>query len=136
MRFFNAIHIRLYRLTGGSFGGRVQGLRVLLLTTTGRKSGARRTTPLGYFEQDGAYVITASNAGFETHPAWFHNLRANPRATIDVADRRLEVTAEVAGPADRGRLWQRLLELSPGYGQYAQRTRREIPLVRLRPAPG
>jgi deazaflavin-dependent oxidoreductase (nitroreductase family) len=109
---------------------------VLLLTTTGRKSGARRTTPLGYFEDAEAYVIVASNAGFETHPAWFHNLKANPRARIEAEGRTLEVAAEVAGSDERGRLWARLLELSPGYGRYAERTRREIPLVRLRPAPG
>lgn len=128
-----AIAVYLYRLTGGKFGGKVQGLRVLLLTTTGRKTGKKRTTPVGYFEQDGGYVITGSNAGFDNHPAWFLNLRSIPRATIQVNDRQLEVEAEIAGPEQRARLWSRLMELAPSYGNYAKRTSREIPLVILRP---
>lgn len=128
-----AIAVFLYRLTDGKFGGRVQGLRVLLLTTTGRKTAKKRTTPLGYFEDDGSYVIIGSNAGFETHPAWFLNLKSNPRATIQVKDRQFQVNAEIAGPEKRGRLWARLIELAPGYANYAKRTRREIPLVILRP---
>jgi deazaflavin-dependent oxidoreductase (nitroreductase family) len=132
-KYFMAISVFLYRLTGGKFGGKMQGLRVLLLTTTGRKTGKKRTTPLGYFEQDGGYVIIASNAGFDTHPAWFHNLRSNPRAAIQVNDRQFEVSAEIAGVQKRGQLWERLMELSPSYANYAKRTRREIPLVILRP---
>src|SRR5574341_1013026 len=132
-RFLMAIAVFLYRLTDGKFGGRVQGLRVLLLTTTGRKTGKKRTTPLGYFEDDGSYVIIGSNAGFETHPAWFLNLKSNPRATIQVKDRQFQVNAEIAGPEKRERLWARLIELAPSYANYAKRTRREIPLVILRP---
>lgn len=127
------IMVRLYRLTDGRFGGSVQGLRVLLLTTTGRKTGKRRTTPLGFFEHEGGYVIIASNAGFDTHPAWFHNLKSNPRAAIEIGRRRVEVTAEIAGPEARSRLWARLMELAPSYGYYTERTRREIPMVVLRP---
>ncbi len=128
-----ALAVFLYRLSGGKIGGRVQGLRVLLLTTTGRKTGKKRTTPLGYFEQDGGYVIIGSNAGFDTHPAWFLNLRSTPRATIQINDRQLEVDAEIAGPKQRGQLWSRLMELAPSYTSYAKRTSREIPLVILRP---
>ncbi len=128
-----AIAVYLYRLTGGRFGGKVQGLNVLLLTTTGRKTGKPRTTPLGYFEQDGGYVIIGSNAGFDTHPGWFHNLRSNPRVTVEIQDKRMEARAEIAGPDKRGQLWTRLTELAPGYANYARRTRREIPLVLLRP---
>lgn len=132
-RFFLVIYVFLYRLTGGRFGSRVQGLPVLLLTTTGRKTGKRRTTPLGYLEYDGGYVVTGSNAGFDTHPAWFHNLTSNARATIEIGDRRFDVSAERAGSDERGRLWARLIEQAPGYAAYAQRTRREIPMVILRP---
>lgn len=128
-----AIAVFFYRLTDGKFGGTVQGLRVLLLTTIGRKSGIKRTTPLGYFDESGGYVIIGSNAGFDTHPAWFLNLKSNPRATIQVKDRQFEVNAEIAGPEKRGRLWARLIELAPSYANYAKRTRREIPLVILRP---
>jgi F420H(2)-dependent quinone reductase len=135
-RFINRIHIFLYRLTGGRFMGKVQGLRVLLLTTTGRKSGEVRTTPLGYFEQDGDYIIIASNAGFDSHPAWFHNLRSNLRTSIEVNDKKIEVIAEISGQDQRGQLWGRLIQLSPGYANYAKKTKREIPVVILHPEKG
>jgi deazaflavin-dependent oxidoreductase (nitroreductase family) len=132
-RVFMGVHVFLYRLTGGTFAGQVRGLRVLLLTTTGRKTGKVRTTPLGHFEHDGGYVIIGSNAGFDTHPAWFHNLKSNPHATIQVGDKRLEVSAEIVGPEQRHQLWGRLIELASGYADYAKKTRREIPIVILRP---
>lgn len=131
-RFFLGIHIFTYRLTGGKFGGKVRGLPVLLLTTSGRKTGKKRTIPLGYFKEAGGYVITASNAGFDAHPAWFHNLRSNPRATIEVDDQRFEVRAEIAAGEKRDQLWARLVSLAPGYAGYARKTRRVIPLVVLR----
>ena len=112
LRFFLAIYVFLYRLTAGKFGNKVQGLPVLLLTATGRKTGKKRTTPLGYFKDDSGYVITGSNAGFDTHPAWFHNLRRDPRATIEVNDQRFEVCAEIAEPDKRGQLWARLMEVA------------------------
>lgn len=132
-RVFTGIHIFFYRLTGGRFGGKVQGLRVLLLTTTGRKTGKARTTPLGHFEQQGGYVIIASNAGFDAHPSWFLNLKSNPHATIQLGDNRLDVSAEIAGSDKRGPLWSRLIELAPGYAGYEKETKREIPIVILRP---
>ena len=113
--------------------GEVQGLSVLLLTTTGRKTGKKRTTPLGYFTENGSYVITASNAGFDTHPAWFHNLRANPHVTLEIKDWKIEAEAEIAKSEKRAVLWSRLISLSPGYASYAVKTDREIPLVILRP---
>lgn len=132
-RIFLALHIFFYRLTGGKFGGKVQGLPVLLLTTSGRKTGKKRTTPLGYFKEDGGYVITASNAGFDTHPAWYHNLRGDPHATIEVNDQRYDVRAEIAGEEKRDQLWAKLITLAPGYANYEKKTRRKIPLVILRP---
>jgi F420H(2)-dependent quinone reductase len=133
-RRFLAIYVFLYRLTGGKFGGRVQGLRVLLLTTTGRKTGKKRTTPLGYFEHDGGYIIIGSNAGSDAHPAWFHNLKGNPHATVEVDDRQFEASAEIVGPDGRGQLWTRLIAVAPAYANYAHKTSREIPLVALRAA--
>ena len=126
-----AIAVLLYRLTGGRFGGKVLGLRVLLLTTTGRKTGKQRTTPLGYFEQDGGYVIIGSNAGSDTHPGWFHNLRSDPHVTVEVKNKQSEASAEIAGTDRRGQLWSQLIELAPGYSNYAKRTSREIPVVIL-----
>lgn len=126
-------HVFLYRLSRGKLGSEMKGFHVLLLTTRGRKSGKQRTTPLGYFEHDGGFVIIGSNAGLDTHPAWFYNLRNNPRATIQVKDSVFEVTAEVVGAEARGQLWTRLMELAPGYAAYEKRTTREIPLVILQP---
>ena len=135
-RFFQSIRalmVSLYRLTDGKFGGRVQGLQVLLLTTVGRKTGEERTTPLGYFMEDGNYIITASNAGLDTHPAWFHNLRANPHVRIEIKNQQLEAEAEVATPEKRRALWSQLISLSPWYANYAKKTTREIPLILLHP---
>jgi deazaflavin-dependent oxidoreductase (nitroreductase family) len=130
------LHVFFYRLTRGRFGGQVGSLRVLLLTTTGAKTGKTHTTALSFFEDDGAYVIVGSNAGFATHPAWFHNLKRNPRAMIEINDKQLPVEAAIAGPDKRRELWARLIELAPGYQAYANRTRREIPIVLLRPPEG
>ena len=91
-RLFMALGTYLYKISNGKIGGRISGLQVLLLTTTGRKTGKKRTTPLGYFkDQEGGYVIIGSNAGFDTHPAWFHNLTSQPHVTIQIKDKELEV---------------------------------------------
>ncbi len=131
---FKSLAVLLYRISGGFLGGRVQGLPVLLLATKGRKTGKSRTTPLGYFEHDGGFVVTASNAGSDSHPAWFLNLRSNPEARVHVKGEAFDVTAEIATPELRAILWSRLIELAPGYARYSKRTRREIPLVILKPA--
>lgn len=128
-----SIIVFLYQRTGGKVGGTMQGLPVLLLTTTGRKTGQQRTTPLGYFERDGGYVIIASNAGFDTHPAWFHNLKSNPHVTLQIQDKQLTALAEPAAPELRQQLWAKLVKLAPGYQAYEKRTTREIPVVVLRP---
>jgi len=133
---FMAIYVSLYRLTGGRFGGKVQGLPVLLLTTIGRKTGKKRTTPLGYFENDGYYVVTASNAGFNTHPAWFYNLKSHPKVEFQIGNKQLTGMAEPATSALRQQLWDELVKRAPGYGAYEKRTTREIPVVRLRPVAG
>jgi F420H(2)-dependent quinone reductase len=131
-RFFLAINVFLYRLTGGKFGNRVQGLPVLLLTTIGRKTGKKRITPLGYLEHDGSYVITATNAGFDTHPAWFHNLKSRPQVALQIGDKQSTAMAELANPTLRQQLWAKFVERAPGYGAYEKRTTREIPVVLLR----
>ena len=134
MKIFMPIGIHLYKISNGRIGGRLSGLNVLLLTTTGRKSGKQRTTPLGYFRvEKGSYVIIGSNAGFNTHPAWFHNLKHKPQVTIQVKDKEFEVNAEVAGADRRNQLWSRLVELAPFYDNYTKKTSREIPVVILQP---
>ena len=134
-RLFMALGTYLYKISNGKIGGRISGLQVLLLTTTGRKTGKKRTTPLGYFkDQEGGYVIIGSNAGFDTHPAWFHNLTSQPHVTIQIKDKELEVNAEVAGPEKRNQLWTQLVKLAPFYGGYEKKTDRQIPIVILHPA--
>jgi deazaflavin-dependent oxidoreductase (nitroreductase family) len=132
-RFFMAISVFLYRLTGGKFGSQVQGLPVLLLTTIGRRTGKKRIAPLGYLEHDGSYVITATNMGFDTHPAWFHNLKSHPQVALQIGDKQLTAIAELADPTLRHQLWAKFVERAPGYGAYEKRTTRDIPIVLLRP---
>jgi len=106
---------------------------MLLLDHVGAKSGKRRTTPLAYLADGDRIVIVASKGGHPRHPAWYHNLRANPRTTVQVGRRKLDVDARVAGPEERERLWPRVVDLYEGYAGYQQRTDREIPLVILEP---
>ena len=92
-----------------------------------------RVTPLGYFEHDGDYVITASNAGFDTNPAWFHNLKNHPQVDLQIGTKQLIAVAELPNATLRQELLADLVKRAPGYGDYEKRTAREIPMVLLRP---
>lgn len=127
------LHVFFYRLTGGRLGGEMQGSKVLLLTTTGRKSGKTRTTPLGYMDYDGGYVITASNAGRSRNPGWYYNLKDSPQATVQVEDRAMTAVVEEAKGDLRDHLWSLLVEQAPNYTRYQKSTTRVIPMVILRP---
>jgi deazaflavin-dependent oxidoreductase (nitroreductase family) len=129
-----ALHTRLYRMTGGRVGHSAGRITNLLLTTRGRKSGAERTVPLAYVADGDGFVVVASNGGADRHPAWWLNLRTDPRAVVEVGARRVEVTAREADPAERARLWPRLKADNPFYGQYEQITDRRIPVVILEPS--
>jgi F420H(2)-dependent quinone reductase len=132
-KLFMAIHVGIYRLSGGKLGGSMAGTRVLLLTTTGRKSGKAYTTPLGSFDHKDGYIIVASNAGQPTNPGWYFNLMSNPRVLVQVMDKVFNVTAEVLSGDARTQAWQQVITISPGYAGYEQKTNREIPLILLRP---
>ncbi|MEX1253767.1 MAG: nitroreductase family deazaflavin-dependent oxidoreductase [Dehalococcoidia bacterium] len=136
IRFTSAMHLCLYRVSGGFIGGNVIGTPVLLLTTTGRKSGRPRTRPLPCLEDDGAYVVIASNGGNATHPNWYLNLKKQPEAEVLLKGKKLRVRAETATGADRERLWAKAVELYAGYDGYQKETEREIPVVVLRPVEG
>lgn len=128
------ITVQLYRLTNGRLGGSMMGLPVLLLTTTGRKTGRPRTIPIGYLADGPNYVLTASAiVVLNRLPGWYLNLKSQPRAAVQVRAVHQPVIAGLAGPAQRGRLWAQLLEIAPGYGEYQQRLDREIPMVILQP---
>ena len=126
-------HSSVYRATGGRVGGRVVGSPVLLLVTTGRKTGKERTTPLLYLEDGGDFVIVASNGGAAKSPAWWLNLKAQPEAIAEVGGRRLRVRAEEAEGEEKRRLWARLVEMYGPYESYQRKTDREIPVVLLKP---
>ena len=134
LKLFGALRVWVYRLSRGKLGGRMIGFRVLLLTTTGRKSGKAHTIPLGCFDHKDGYVIVASNGGQPTHPAWYHNLKSNPRVTVQVLDKVISATAEVLSGEARAQAWQHVIATAPSYAKYAKRTTREIPLVLLRPS--
>lgn len=130
-------HTRIYRATRGRVGHRVPfSPPVLLLEHVGAKSGTKRTSPLVYVEDGDDVVLVASKGGHPKHPAWYHNLRANPDVTIQVGPRRRAVRARVAEPAERGRLWSKAVKVYGGYRGYQERTDREIPLVVLEPRGG
>jgi F420H(2)-dependent quinone reductase len=127
-------HTLVYRLTGGLVGHRIPGgPSMLLLDHTGAKSGKRRTSPLLYVRDGDNVVIVASKGGHPRHPAWFHNLQANPDTTVQVGSRRRPVHARLATAAERDRLWSKAVASYGGYREYQARTDREIPLVVLEP---
>jgi deazaflavin-dependent oxidoreductase (nitroreductase family) len=134
LKAISAVHRALYRASGGRVGGRIWGLSILLLTTTGRKSGRPRTTPLCFLPDGESLVVVASNGGMDWFPAWSLNLLDQPRATVEIGRERLDVVAHRAAPAERARLWAEITAIAPGYLKYEQRTSREIPLVVLDPA--
>jgi deazaflavin-dependent oxidoreductase (nitroreductase family) len=135
LKLFSRVHVVFYRASGGRVGGRFRKTApVLLLTTSGRKTGKRRTIPLLYVEDADRYVVVASVGGASRHPAWYLNLRGDPAATIQVGNRKLAVGSETAGPEERARLWARVTRMYPKYDDYQAKTSREIPVVTLRPS--
>jgi deazaflavin-dependent oxidoreductase (nitroreductase family) len=134
-KLFMGLHVFLYRLSGGRFGNMIGGAKILILTTTGRKSGKPHTNPVSYFEREGGYLIVASNAGRSNHPAWYHNLKANPAVTIQIADKVMQAHAEIVqGEAARASAWKQVVETAPSFRGYEKSTAREIPLVLLKAA--
>jgi deazaflavin-dependent oxidoreductase (nitroreductase family) len=121
-------------MTNGRIGSRIAGRPMLLLTTTGRKSGEARTTPLSYLRDGDDCVIVASNNGGDRHPAWWLNLEALPHAEIKVGADQWSIDASAAEGEERERLWPMLLEYNPQYAGYQSKTRRHIPVVVLRRA--
>ena len=129
---FGAEHVRSYRETGGELGHDwKEGTSVLLLTTTGRKSGEERTTPLIYGTAGDDYVIVASNGGSDEPPGWYPNLEADPDVEVQVLDDVFPARARTATPDERPRLWESMLREWPHYADYQEKTDREIPVVLL-----
>ena len=124
-----AAHAWVYRATKGAVGSKMGNANILLLTTTGRKSGQPRTTPLNYFPDGDRIVLIASNGGRDHHPAWYLNIVANPAVTIQRHARTELKTARVATAEEKAALWPRIVDWYKGYARYQDKTDRDIPLV-------
>lgn len=133
-RLIYRVHRWLYRLTGGAIGHRTPQGTILLLTTTGRRTGTRRTIPLLYMPDGDRFVVVGSNGGRPQPPAWLLNLQATPEAEVQVASRRLRVTAELLQGEARAALWSRLTAYYDGWAHYETLTDRPIFAVVLRPS--
>lgn len=128
-----ALHERLYRRTAGRIGGRFRGAPILLLSTTGRRTGKMRTTPLMYLAQGEQLVVVASNGGADRMPTWYLNLKANPGVEVQVGPETRRMRARRATPAERAALWPKMVEVYRSYEAYQSKTRRQIPIVILSP---
>jgi len=124
-----------FRANGGKVGGQFAGANLLILRTIGAKSGEVRESPVAYFpEDDGSMVVVASKAGLPTNPAWYHNLKANPKFDVEVGAQTLAVTAEEITGVEYAAKWAEIVAKAPGFGEYQTKTTRVIPLIRLTPA--
>ena len=131
MKAFNKAIVDEFRSNGGKVGGQFEGADLLLLTTTGAKSGEPRLSPLAYLTIDGKTIVIGSYAGADIHPAWVHNLRANPRAHVEVGTTDYDVIARELPPAERDELYPKVVAAAPGFGDYQAKTSRVIPLFEL-----
>ena len=130
-RLFVKGHVWLYQSSDGRRGQNLGRMRVLLLTTRGRKSGAQRTVPLVPFLEGGETYVMASMGGQPQHPAWYFNLEADPDVEVQVGSDRYRARAEVLPLEQRNAIWPKITALMPNFGEYQKKTSRVIPVVRL-----
>lgn len=128
---FNQQIIEEFRANGGRVGGYFEGSALLLLTTTGARSGRQVVSPVMYLEDEGRHIVIASNAGADRHPAWYHNLTARPEVTVEVGTETFRAKAVVVEGEERDRLYARMVEREPGFAEYQAKTTRRIPVVAL-----
>ncbi len=128
---FNHSIVEEFRANAGVVGGPFEGAPLLLLHTTGAKSGQPRLNPLAYFGIDGKVFIVGSKAGHDTNPDWVHNLRANPGARIEIGADAYDVTARELPEAERAAVFEMVVAAAPGFGEYQAKTSRVIPLFEL-----
>ncbi len=134
IRWMSWNHVLWYRLTRGILGGRLGRARLLLLTTTGSKTGKQRTTPLIFVENGDSTAVIASNAGNPKDPAWWGNLKKNPTCEVQIGGRKQVMRARPATSEEYPTLWEKLVSVYPTYETYKQRTQRHLPIVVLSPA--
>ncbi len=133
LRLTGKLNIPLYRLSGGRIGGHIADAPVLLLTTTGRKSGLPRTAPVVYLADGENLVVIGSNAGHNRTPAWSLNLKAQPEAEVEIGRERRKVRARMAEGEERTELWRKHNKQYSGFDEYEARTDRDIALFVLEP---
>jgi len=133
IKTFNKTITDEFRANDGKVGGPFEGADLLLLSTTGAKSGQPRLSPLAYFRVDGKLLIIGSFAGADVNPAWVHNLRANPSAHVEIGDESSDVTARELPPAERDELFPKITAVAPGFAEYQAKTTRVIPVFELQP---
>ncbi|MGH3399221.1 MAG: nitroreductase family deazaflavin-dependent oxidoreductase [Streptosporangiaceae bacterium] len=131
---WNSKIIEEFRANGGRVGGPFEGGTLLLLHTTGARSGQERVNPVAYQELDHGYAVFASKAGAPTNPDWYHNLVAHPAVEAEIGTEQHRFTARVAGGEERERIWSAQKASNPGFAEYEQKTSRQIPVVILEPA--
>jgi deazaflavin-dependent oxidoreductase (nitroreductase family) len=131
MNEMNAGIIEEFRANNGRVGGMFEGAPMMLLHSTGARSGKERVNPLMYQAVEGGYAIFASKAGAPTNPDWYHNVRANPAASIEVGSETIEVSTREATGAERDAIWERQKLNYPNFAEYEQKTDRVIPVVVL-----
>ncbi len=128
---FNRKLIEEYRANGGKVSGMFAGSPLLLLTTTGARSGQPRVAPLVYTTDNGRLVVMASKGGAPTHPDWYHNLRANPDVTVEVGTETFPARATIPEGVERKRLFDQMAAQMPGFAEYQRNTTRQIPVIVL-----
>ena len=131
MNDFNKSIVEEFRTNAGVVGGPFEGRPLLLLHTTGAKSGQPRLAPLAYFNVDGKLIIIGSKAGADTNPDWVHNLRANPAAHIEIGTDAYDVVAREFSREERDEAYPKVVVEAPGFGEYQEKTSRVIPLFEL-----
>jgi deazaflavin-dependent oxidoreductase (nitroreductase family) len=134
IRAFNKTVTDEFRANDGKVGGQFAGAELLLLTTTGAKSGQPRLSPLAYFRVDGKLLIIGSFAGADVNPGWVHNLRANPSAHVEIGSESWDVVARELPAAEREELFSTITAAAPGFADYQAKTTRVIPVFELQPA--
>jgi deazaflavin-dependent oxidoreductase (nitroreductase family) len=136
LKLFMATNVFFIRISRGRIGSQLGTQTILLLHTVGRKSGKRFVTPIAYFYTDAFYFLVGSNWGKDTNAAWFYNLKAQPKTTIEVKGKTISVEASQAEGPEYERLWKYATEHHPPYLHYKEMTKRHIPIIVLRPVTG
>ena len=129
----NKVIIDEFRANEGRIGGRFEGRTLLLLHTKGAKSKQERINPVAYVKDGDRFVVIASKGGAPTNPDWYYNIVADPALTVEVGTEKFQVRATVAEEPERTRLYNKMIEMMPGFGDYQQKTTRKIPVIVLTP---